>query len=293
MSEPIPYPTSQAAYPVTKPAAAPQVAQPVTEEPLRIAEMPVESKPEIVEAADLQVEEPPVNAPIFFDLKPVSQPLVEAPVAGDSDEWADELVEEQAEELVVEPSQESDEEQPEKLLVELSQELDEHVDVESVPVDDPELFVEPQLETIEAYEEVEPISPFQISPTLVMEPQTNSIVIAEIPDPIRSADIVTDSGLILKTDSIEIVPVTTGQIEIIPESPESDVADSIDSAASFVPSVAPVRASGVMNSKALVGALPSRRRRVMDLTVTSVTLGIAILTVSVLAFIGYMLGVLK
>jgi hypothetical protein len=126
-----------------------------------------------------------------------------------------------------------------------------------------------------------------------MEPQTNSIVIAEIPDPIRVADIVTDSGLILKTDSIEIVPVTTGQIEIIPESPESDVADSLDSAASFVPSVAPVRASGVMNSKALVGALPSRRRRVMDLTVTSVTLGIAILTVSVLAVLGYMLGVLK
>ena len=150
----------------------------------------------------------------------------------------------------------------------------------------------------EQLEEAEPevqeaISPFEISSTLTLEPQTNSIVFAEIPDPIKMSDIVTDAGLILRTGSIEIVPVTTGQIEVIPESPESDVADSMDSAASFVPSVAPLRASGVMNSKAQVGALPTRRRRVMDITVTSVTLGIVILALSAIGVISYMLGVLR
>ncbi|NDH65042.1 MAG: hypothetical protein EBY26_01405, partial [Microbacteriaceae bacterium] len=150
----------------------------------------------------------------------------------------------------------------------------------------------------EALLEAEPepqaaVSPFEISASLTPEPQTNSIVIAEVPDPIRMGDIVTDAGLILRTGSIEIVPVTTGQIEIIPESPESDVADSIDSSDSFVPSLAPVRASGVMNSNLQAGARPPRRRRFTDATVTSVTLGIVILALTAAGVISYMLGILR
>jgi len=163
---------------------------------------------------------------------------------------------------------------------------------------EPDLDETQDFVSAEQLEEAEPqvqeaISPFEISSTLTLEPQTNSIVIAEIPDPIKMSDIVTDAGLILRTGSIEIVPVTTGQIEVIPESPESDVADSMDSAASFVPSVAPLRASVVMNSKAQVGALPTRRRRVMDITVTSVTLGIVILALTAAGVISYMLGILR
>jgi hypothetical protein len=152
--------------------------------------------------------------------------------------------------------------------------------------------------SVEELEEAEPevqeaISPFEISPTLTLEPQTNSIVIAEIPDPINMGDIVTDAGQILRTGSIEIVPVTTGQIAVVPESPDSDVADSMDSAASFVPSVEPVRASGVMNSKVPVGARSRARRRAVDVTVTSVTLGIVILALTAAGVISYMLGVLR
>jgi hypothetical protein len=106
-------------------------------------------------------------------------------------------------------------------------------------------------------------------------------------------DIVTDAGLILRTGSIEIVPVSTGQIDIIPESTESDVAESIDSASSFVPSLAPVRASGVLNSQSQVGALPARRRRFLDATVTSVTLGIVILALAAAGVISFMLGILR
>ncbi len=250
MSEPVPYPSSSAAYPVVKPVAEAVVkpvalpieevsestAVPVVQLPAPVA--PVETPPE-VEPVAVTISEttaPSDSKPAFFDLKPV---------------------------------------------------------VKDVSSQEPQHFVSAeQLEQAEP-EAQEAISPFEISPTLTLEPQTNSIVIAEIPDPIRMSDIVTDAGLILRTGSIEIVPVTTGQIEVIPESPESDVADSIDSAASFVPSVAPLRASGVMNSKAQVGALPTRRRRVMDITVTSVTLGIVILALTAVGVISYMLGVLR
>ncbi len=136
------------------------------------------------------------------------------------------------------------------------------------------------------------ISPFEISATLTLEPQTNSIVIAEIPDASQMGDIVTDAGLILRTGSIEIVQVTTGQIDIIPESADADVAESIDSAESFVPSLAPVRASGVLNSQSRVGARPVKRR-FLDATVTSVTLGIVILALAAAGVISFMLGILR
>jgi len=150
---------------------------------------------------------------------------------------------------------------------------------------DPEVTAEPQVAT-------DAISPFEISGTLTPEPQTNSIVIAEIPDSSQMGDIVTDAGLILRTGSIEIVPVTTGQIDIIPESAEADVAESIDSAESFAPSLAPVRASGVLNSQSLVGARPVKRR-FLDATITSVTLGIVILALAAAGVISFMLGILR
>ena len=220
--------------------------------------MPLQSEPSAwpVSIAEVEVVSQPeqTEKPVFFDLKPVA-PLVEFEVA------------------------------PEEVQVAVAEEA-QAVSVEEVQPIAPDQLAhfEPEVQA--------PISPFEISGTLTHEPQTNSIVVAEITDPIRVSDIFTDAGMILRTGSIDIVPVTTGQIDIIPESPESDVSDSIDSA-SFVPSVAPLRASGVMNSKAQVGALPTGRRRIMDITITSVTLGIVILTVSALAVIGYMLGVLR
>ncbi len=222
--------------------------------------MPLQSEPSAwpVSIAEVQVVSQPeqTEKPVFFDLKPVAPPAE------------------------VEPSISLD-------VHNAAVEDNQLVAFEEEKIDAPrELDVfEPELQS--------PVSPFEISGTLTHEPQTNSIVIDEIMDPIRVSDIVTDAGMILRTGSIDIVPVTTGQISIIPESPDSDVSDSIDSASSFVPSVAPLRASGVMNSKAQVGALPTGRRRLMDVTITSVTLGIVILTVSTLAVIGYMLGVLR
>ncbi len=238
---------------------------------------PVETTVEVESAAVVNSEPsaPASSKPAFFDLKPVVKDIA--------------LPESVAAEAVAEEVQQHEP----TLAPAVVEEVQEHEPQAEAQLDEPHTFVSAeQLEQAEP-EVQEAISPFEISPTLTLEPQTNSIVIAEIPDPIRMSDIITDAGLILRTGSIEIVPVTTGQIEVIPESPESDVADSIDSAASFVPSVAPLRASGVMNSKAQVGALPTRRRRVMDITVTSVTLGIVILALTAVGVISYMLGVLR
>jgi len=247
--------TEPVPYPAS--SAAYPVAKPV---------MPLQSDPSAwpVSIAEVEVVSQPeqTEKPVFFDLKPVS-PLVEIEVAS-----------EEVQVVLVEEVQVAVAEEAQAVSVE---------EVQPIAPDQLAHF-EPEVQA--------PISPFEISGTLTHEPQTNSIVVAEITDPIRVSDIFTDAGMILRTGSIDIVPVTTGQIDIIPESPESDVSDSIDSA-SFVPSVAPLRASGVMNSKAQVGALPTGRRRIMDITITSVTLGIVILTVSALAVIGYMLGVLR
>ena len=259
-----------AAEAIVKPVLAPIEETPespavdVVQVPAPVA--PVETPPEVETAAAVISEPiaPATSKPVFFELKPVAKDVA-PPEPAAVEDVAEEV---QQHEPQAEPQAEAQ-------------------------LDEPQTFVSAeQLEQAEP-EVQEAISPFEISPTLTLEPQTNSIVIAEIPDPIRMSDIVTDAGLILRTGSIEIVPVTTGQIEVIPESPESDVADSIDSAASFVPSVAPLRASGVMNSKAQVGALPTRRRRAMDITVTSVTLGIVILALTAVGVISFMLGVLR
>jgi len=249
--------TEAVPYPASSaayPVAKPQMA--TDSWPLAVAAQtpPAQDAPIFVPDAVSPKEQS--EKPVFFDLKPVAPPAE------------------------VEPSISLE-------VHNVAVQEDQVVAFEEVRIDAPQELdaFEPELQS--------PVSPFEISGTLTHEPQTNSIVIDEIMDPMRVSDIVTDAGMILRTGSIDIVPVTTGQISIIPESPESDVSDSIDSASSFVPSVAPLRASGVMNSKAQVGALPTGRRRLMDVTITSVTLGIVILTVSTLAVIGYMLGVLR
>ncbi|MFM5952233.1 MAG: hypothetical protein ACKOOE_06565, partial [Micrococcales bacterium] len=74
------------------------------------------------------------------------------------------------------------------------------------------------------------LSQFQISGSLVLEPQTNSIVITQIPDALLAGSIVTETGEILTTGAIEIIaPPATGEIEVIPDSPDADSADAIDS----------------------------------------------------------------
>lgn len=132
---------------------------------------------------------------------------------------------------------------------------------------------------------------FELSPSLIREPQTNSIVI-EPSDPLLSSDIITDSGEILKTGSIELPILTnTGSIPVIivPEDRSADDALQADFADNYVSSIAPVRASGVMNSRARESVLPIKTRRGESQTVVLAVSMLLSITVGVLIIAAWLL----
>jgi hypothetical protein len=145
-------------------------------------------------------------------------------------------------------------------------------------------------EFVETSEQLE--SPFNISSSLTREPQTNSIVLDQIPDALTSGDIFTDAGQILNTGSIEL-PTLTGEVNIVSDSPDADRADLLDSASVNISTVAPVRAPSVINSKAQLGVLPSKRRRNQGQLMAMLTLSILIVTVGALYAMAAILGIVK
>jgi hypothetical protein len=151
-----------------------------------------------------------------------------------------------------------------------------------------EPVVEPEI--VETSEQLE--SPFNISSSLTREPQTNSIVLDQIPDALNSGDIFTDAGQILNTGSIEL-PTLTGEVNIVSDSPDADRADLLDSASVTISTVAPVRAPSVINSKAQLGVLPSKRRRSQGQLMAMLTLSMLIVTVGALYAMAAILGIVK
>lgn len=255
-NEVVQYPSysQKAAYPVShKPVAAATAIEPEAAELIDVVE--VVEVPEV--AAPEQIEIAQVaqeQAPKFFPLVPVAaEPVSEADALPEASTLAE----------------------PETTDVEVSE-----TEVEQEPVVEEQPAVE--------------LSPFQISGSLVLEPQTNSIVITQVPDALLAGSIVTETGEILTTGAIEIIaPPATGEIEIIPDSPDADSADAIDSATENVSSVAPIRSSGVMNSKAKIGVLPGKLRKSMEHVVLATTLAVSIITISSLLALAYMFGILR
>ena len=147
--------------------------------------------------------------------------------------------------------------------------------------------VEPEPEAVVAVENL-----FDISPSLTHEPQTNSIVLDTIPDVLTSSEVFTDAGEILVTGSIEL-PTLTGEVALVNESPEADSADAMDSASVMISTVAPVRAPSVINSKAQLGVLPSKRRRSQGQLMAMLTLGLLIITVGTLYVMASILGIIE
>lgn len=131
---------------------------------------------------------------------------------------------------------------------------------------------------------------FDISASLTREPQTNSIVLNEVPDALLAGEIITDTGEVLVTGSIELPPIT-GEMAVVSESPEADRDDETDSVSLNLTNVAPVRAPSVMNSKAGVGTIPSRHRRTSGQLMAMLTLAMLIVTVGSLYIMAAVLGV--
>jgi hypothetical protein len=255
-NQPVAYPSLGAAYPVNK--AAYPVAPPVPAfKPAEVAE-PIE-----------QVAE--VSAPKFFPLVPTSSSKFVSqdalPIA--QVESVFEPIEEAASEPISEPISE-----PDAAWASIDKIADElHIEVDELTVT-----------------EVENL--FDISPSLTPEPQTNSIVLDSIPDVLTSSETFSDAGEILVTGSIEL-PTLTGEVALVNESPEADTADALDSASVTISTVAPVRAPSVVNSKAQLGVLPSKRRRSQGQLMAMLTLGLLIITVGTLYVMASILGIIE
>jgi len=136
---------------------------------------------------------------------------------------------------------------------------------------------------------------FENSPNLFKEPQTNTIMIQPV-DPLAVGSIITDAGEIVLTGSIELpVLPTTGGIAIIqmPEGAEADATLAGDFADNYVSSIAPIRASGVMNSRARESVLPIKNRRGESQSVLLGVASILMVTVGALLIAAFWLGALK
>ncbi len=278
-NEAVQYPSysQKAAYPVShkpvgsetsiehKPVAAETAIEALPAEAVDFVEVVQATTPEVLDEFEATTADITETAPASQDQAPKFFPLV--PVSSESVVEADAVAEAPAQAEVTDPV-----------------ESDVAGAVESEPFSEP--VVEPDISP--------ELSPFQISGSLVLEPQTNSIVIAQVPDALLAGSIVTETGEILTTGAIEIIaPPATGEIEIIPDSPDADSADAIDSATEYVSSVAPIRSSGVMNSKAKIGVLPGKLRKSMEHVVLATTLAVSIITVSSLLALAYMFGILR
>lgn len=144
-------------------------------------------------------------------------------------------------------------------------------------------------------EDIEPELEFELSPNLFREPQTNTIIVQPV-DPLATGSIITDAGEIVLTGSIELpVLPTTGGIAIIqmPEGDDADASLAEDFAENYVSTIAPVRASGVMNSRARESVLPIKNRRGESQAVLLGVASILMVTVGALLIAAFWLGALK
>ena len=150
-------------------------------------------------------------------------------------------------------------------------------------------------EEVPLEEDVEPELEFELSPNLFREPQTNTIIVQPV-DPLATGSIITDAGEIVLTGSIELpIMPTTGGIAIIqmPEGDDADAALAEDFAENYVSTIAPVRASGVMNSRARESVLPIKNRRGESQAVLLGVASILMVTVGALLIAAFWLGALK
>jgi hypothetical protein len=126
---------------------------------------------------------------------------------------------------------------------------------------------------------------------LFKEPQTNSITVQEIPDAL-TADIVTESGEVLKTGAIDMpILSNTGSIPIITITPDAVDEEAINAAMGdeTTGGIPPIRSGSVMNSSARVAVLPIKNRRSEGQTILLATTSILLVAIGAGLIALYML----
>jgi hypothetical protein len=152
------------------------------------------------------------------------------------------------------------------------------VPFEQVTLSEPPVAVVTEVQLPEVLPESEELTEedVEFSASLFKEPQTNSITVTEVPDAL-TADIVTESGEILKTGAIDM-PIlnNTGSIPIITIVPDEvdEEAISADMGDETTGGIPPIRSGSVMNSSARVGVLPIKNRRSEGQTILLATTSI-------------------
>jgi hypothetical protein len=179
----------------------------------------------------------------------------------------------------------------------------------SIPVQEPQVIAPDPVDQIttpvaRVYEPVlgeaeEPITSqiqlFDVSPNLNVEPQTASIIIDNF-EPLDNISIaISETGELLKTGSIDLpnFGTHTGEIATILDAAQVDEAISQDSISGYVSTIAPLRASGVVNTAGKIGIMPSKSSRGQGAGYAVLTLSILMIAVGGLVLAAFMLGFLE
>lgn len=140
------------------------------------------------------------------------------------------------------------------------------------------------------------LSLFTPNSNLTAEPQTASIIIDTV-DPLQNLSIaISETGELLKTGSIDLPNYTstnTGEIATILDAAEVDEAIAQDSINGYVSTIAPMRASGVVNTSGKIGIMPSRAAKGQGQVFALVSVSILMVTIGGLVIAAFMLGFLK
>lgn len=136
---------------------------------------------------------------------------------------------------------------------------------------------------------------FDVSPNLNIEPQTASIIIDNF-EPLDAISIaISETGELLKTGSIELpnLSTNTGEIATIMDAAQVDEAIAQDSINGYVSTIAPLRASGVVNTAGKIGIMPTKSSRGQSASYAVLTLSLLMIAVGGLVLAAFMLGFLK
>jgi hypothetical protein len=154
----------------------------------------------------------------------------------------------------------------------------------SPTIKEPDIFLEPVKS-----------ADFGSTSNLGAEPVTASIIIDSVPDLDSSPIVISGTGVVMTTGSIEVPQIdpTTGSIAVISASQEADEAVVEDSLNSFVSSVAPIRAAGIAKTRARTVELTLVTRKGQGQVYAVMSTAVLMITIGALIVAAFMLGIFQ
>lgn len=151
-------------------------------------------------------------------------------------------------------------------------------------VKEPDIFLEPVKS-----------ADFGSTSNLGAEPITASIIIDNVPDLENTSIVISGTGAVMTTGSIEVPQIdpTTGSIAVIAESLQADEAVVEDSLNSFVSSVAPIRAAGIAKTRAKTVELTLVTRKGQGQVYAVMSTAVLMITIGALIVAAFMLGIFE